>query len=232
MAEQLHQCLQEEYPMVRRLSLAFFVSLCVAIPGFADPPSICDAVAGNLVANCGFEAGVYSSTLSGNTNTSVPNSWTPNAGYDLEPGFNHVTGYANSGSYGLSIGNFDYQPVPALSQTLTDIAGDTYNGSLYVSYGGAGGGDTGAYFGALINGTAVLALNDTTLYGYTQYTFSFVGTGSDVLTIEGNTNPSEWYADDVVVKSSSVVPEPASVFLFGTLIAGVFASRRFSRRLS
>jgi hypothetical protein len=46
---------------------------------------------------------------------------------------------------------------------------------------------------------AVVILNDT-VSGYTEFFFSsFTGTGSDTLTIEAQTNPSEWYVDDVVV---------------------------------
>jgi len=201
--------------------------LCFTLPSFAD---ICGTTPGNIVANCGFEGGTTSSTIGGNTNNSVPVLWTPNAGYDLEPGFNHTTTFANSGSYGLSIGNFDYQPVPSLSQTLTDINLASYSGSLYVAYGGGVGNDAGAYFDELINNTPVLALDDTATYPYSQYTFSFIGTGSDVLTLEGNTNPSEWFADDVVVPTTAT-PEPRlSVLMPGVLLSGfAFFVRRRAR---
>lgn len=188
--------------------------LSLALPGFAD---ICGTTAGNIVANCGFENGTTSSTIGGNTNNSVPLSWTPNAGYDLEPPFNQVTTFANSGSFGLSIGNYDYQPVPSLSQTLSDINLAQYSGSIFVAYGGAGGGDTGAFFNVLINNVPVLALDDTTTYPYSQYTFSFTGTGSDTLTLEGNTNPSEWYADDVVI-TTTATPEPRLSFLMAAVM--------------
>lgn len=201
--------------------------LCVPMPGFASSVSLCDAVTGNIVANCGFEGGTYSSDIGGNTNSSVPNLWTPSAGFDLEPGFNHTTTLAYSGTYGLSIGNYDGQPIPSLSQTLTDIVGATYSGSLYVDYGGAGTSDTSVFFDTLIDDTPVVTLDNTAPGPYTQYTFSFVGTGSDVLTIEGNTSPSEWYVDDIVVTESAgpvvpgAAPEPASFFLLAGA-AGAF----------
>jgi hypothetical protein len=196
------------------------------MPVFAQ--SICDAVAGNLVANCGFEDGSYSSTIGGNTNTSVPNSWMPNAAYDLEPGFNHLTTFANSGTFALSIGNFDNQPVPSLSQALSDVNGDLASGSIYLAYGGGTGGDPNAFFDVLINGVTVLAEGDTFGPTYRKLTFSFVATGSDVLTLEGNTNPSEWFADDVVITQSAFsTPEPESMVLLAT-VAGlcVLALRR------
>ena len=51
------------------------------------------------------------STAPRHTNTSVPVSWTANGGYDLEPGFNHLSTTANSGASGVSIGNDNGQPV-------------------------------------------------------------------------------------------------------------------------
>jgi hypothetical protein len=209
---------------MRGLSLVLFVTLSAAVPGFAD---MCSSVP-NLVANCGFENGVHSSTIGGFTNNTVPNSWTPSEGFDIEPPYNLLTTYDNSGSSALSIGNFDYQAVASLSQPIGDVPGDTYSGSLYVAYGGAKIGDTGAFFDVLIDGVAVLALNDTAPLAYQKYTFSFVGTGSDVLTIEGITSPSEWYVDDIIVSGpkpgiivSSVflAPEPDSIVFLATGIA-------------
>jgi hypothetical protein len=37
------------------------------------------------------------------------------------------------------------------------------------------------------------------LSSYTEGSFSFLGAGSDTLTITAQTNPSEWYADDFSV---------------------------------
>ena len=214
---------------MKALSLAIITvgSLCSALPGFASGLSICDGVSGNIVQNCGFEDGVYTNTLGGSTNTSVPNDWTPNSGFDFAPAFDHLSlAPVNSGIDALSIGNDDNQPVPALSQVLTDTSGTTYNGSLYVDYGGAGTGDALVFFDVQINGTNVVALDDTAPGGssdvFTQYTFSFTGTGSDTLTLTGNTSPSEWYVDDVVVTpgSTSAVPEPH----LPLLLAGLFGA--------
>jgi hypothetical protein len=63
-----------------------FGAVLVAAGALAAP-----AHADQLIVNGGFEGGVYSSTLGGNTNAEVPVDWTPNAGFDLNPGFNHVT---------------------------------------------------------------------------------------------------------------------------------------------
>jgi hypothetical protein len=218
------------------LSLLFFLLPSASYAG----TSLCDSVSGNLVNNCGFEDGVYTSTIGGSTNTSVPNDWTPNAGYDSEPSFNHVTtSPVNSGTYASSIGNFDSQPVPELSQTITDKVGSSYSGYLYVDYGGAGGGDTGAFFNVEIDGVSLLALNDTApgcappAGCYTKYTFSFTGTGSDVLTFGGNTNPSEWYVDDIVVLGPAVTPEPGILLMLSISLLGLaLAAWRFDKSSS
>jgi hypothetical protein len=183
--------------------------------------------ASEFVVNGGFEGGTYSSTIGGNTNGSVPVGWTPNAGFDLEPGFNHVaSGNQYAGSYDLSISNYDFQPLAALSQTFTDVSGATYSGSFYAYDGGAGG-DGNAFLSVLVNGTPYVTLDDT-VNAWTQYSFTFTGTGSDTLTIEAQTNPAEWYVDNVSVtgQASAVTPEPCSLLLFGTFLTGAGFFRR------
>jgi PEP-CTERM motif-containing protein len=193
------------------------------LPALADT---CDTTPGNVIANCGFENGTQAAT------PTVPNSWTANAAYLSEPTFNFVTSSPSrvfQGSFALSIGNFDTQPVPQLSQTFVDISGATYSGTLFVNYGGAGVGDSGAFFETLIDGTAVVTLNDTAPGVYTEYTFSFTGTGSDTITLEGNTNPSEWFVDDITVTPTvgSTTPEPGTLALVGT---GILSLARMLRR--
>jgi PEP-CTERM motif-containing protein len=165
--------------------------------------------------------GVYTSTIMGSTNTQVPVNWTPNYGFDLEPSFNHVaTGNQNSGNYDLSIGNYDYEPIASLSQTLADVSGATYTASFWAYDGGANG-DPNAFLAVLVNGTMIVSLDDT-VATWTQSIFTFTGTGSDTLTVEAQTNPSEWYADDFVVTGPrSATPEPGSLMLFGTGIMGL-----------
>jgi hypothetical protein len=61
------------------------VSLLCAIPSFAGPLSICDAAAGNLVQNCGFETGDLTSwtqTPASEGSSFGVDSINPNSGFD------------------------------------------------------------------------------------------------------------------------------------------------------
>ncbi len=204
------------------------------LPTFAAASaSICDTVVGNLIQNCGFEAGTTTSTIGGSSDTLAPVDWTVNAAFDQFNGFNQVQGStANSGNFSLKIGNDVGSPAPAISETLTTLKGATYAGTFYLAYGGSGGGNTaGAFFDAEVNGSIVKALDGTAPLAFTKETFSFVGTGSDTVTFTGNTNPSEWFIDDISVVTSAV-PEPslAWLMLIGAGALGFGMRRRSTDR--
>jgi hypothetical protein len=206
------------------------LSLCAAGPAFAA--DYCSGVAGNIVANCGFENGVYTSTVGG-SNPNTPVSWTGSAGWAFNTGWDTVTTYSYSGTYAVSIGNDNGDPLPTLSQTLTDVSGASYSGSLFVSYGGAGTSDPTPFFNVTIDGTDVLSLTPAAPLAWTEYTFSFTGTGSDTLSFGGNTNPSEWYVDSFVVTPTvaSTTPEPSSLLLLGTAAGPLmWLRRKFAKR--
>jgi hypothetical protein len=85
------------------------------------------------------------------------------------------------------------------------------------------------FFDVRINGSNVLALDDTAAGAFTKYTFRFLGTGSDTLALTGNNNSGEWYVDDIVITpgATSAVPEPRSAAL---LLAGAFGAFLMLRR--
>ncbi len=79
--------------MKLRATVLLFAAFCflVTSPAWAQIPSICDGTPGNLVANCGFETGSFSSW-----------SHTGNLGFTgVSP---YPSNYVNSGLFGAQLG--------------------------------------------------------------------------------------------------------------------------------
>jgi hypothetical protein len=71
----------------------------------------------------------------------------------------------------------------------------------------------------LLNSNIELTITSLQPFPYTLQSFTFVGTGSDTLTIQGNTNPSEWFVDDVSVNAAAVPGPIAGAGLPGLVLA-------------
>ena len=114
-----------------------------------------------------------------------------------------------------------------LSQTFSDVLGTTYTVSFYGVDGGANG-DANAFLRVAV-GAAGVTFNDTVSL-FTNGTFTFVGTGSDTLIISAQTNPNEWFVDNLSVSGAEVgaVPEPSTwaMMLLGFAGIGFMAYRR------
>jgi hypothetical protein len=212
---------------MRKTSLFIFTIVLLSV-------TRAEAYATNLILNGGFENGVYTA---GNGNPYVPVAWTAATPFIYGSGDYDGTGIygaPHSGSYNLSIGNFDYQAstigLASISQTFSDTAGQAYNGVFYVYYGAARA-DANAFFRASIDATTMVSLTDTTGNTYVAENFSFTGTGSDTLTFSAQTNPSEWMVDDVSISSASgAIPEPSTWALMMVGFAGLgFASYHRTR---
>ena len=198
----------------RRLTLAV-ASLTLAIGTANAGPSLCDAIAGNLILNCGFELGPASShnatnwTASGNPSSTVASG-----------GFNSgILSYAFNGS----------NTVSNLAQTFADVNGATYQFTFYVF--NTSPTQSPELFQASWNGTQVLSNSGGLPTSWTQETFSVIGTGSDTITFSGFNNPGLWALDDVsVVATTSATPEPSAVILLGTGFVAMFGLLAFKRR--
>jgi len=164
--------------------------------GSPDPASVCDAIAGNLVANCGFETGNFTNwTISGDpTFVSVEAS-----GIDGYP--------AHSGNFFALLG-----PVGAdsfLSQLLTTVAGHSYTLQWFLSSDGGIPND----FDAEINGTTLFSMTNlpATQPNYTMFTENFTAASSTtVLTFSFRNDPGFLALDDISVTPA---PEPSSMIL-------------------
>ena len=194
------------------------IGLGGAIPTFAAS-SICGAVSGNLILNCGFETGDFTDWTATDAAT----------GSALDVTLNIPNSGTHDARFGASGGENDL-----LDQTFATTSGDTYTVSFYVD-SGAGVSGTGQFI-ANWNGGNILTLTgangtgtgpDTA--GYEFYTFTESATSSTTdLQFGGNTKDSYYHLDDVVVTQNpitSAVPEPSSISfavagLFGVLLMG------------
>jgi hypothetical protein len=197
-------------------ALALLALVCAAaLPLSAGSASVCDAQAGNLVANCGFETGDFTGwTWGGNTGATGVTS-----------GAFYAYGGANSGSYYAFLGPVGSDGI--LSQTLTTNPGDTYTVSFYLDAVGDGSSD----FSALWN-TNVLMSVGTPNTGdvWTQYLFTVTGTGSDTIQLNFRDDPAYIALDDIVVlDAGTAIPEPGSLGLLISGLAVVFLARRRRR---
>jgi hypothetical protein len=178
--------------------------------------SLCDAVAGNLVTNCGFETGDFTGwTFGGNTANAGDNYYGVDA-FDANSG--------NDGAY-MSQDFIDGGTTPVdLSETLATILGDTYQISYWLEQDTV---PTTGYthgFSASFDGTAFQTLTPTIatpgpVGSFTEYSFTETASGpSSTLQFAFENDDNYWSFDDVSVVDTTVgtvTPEPSTTLLVG-----------------
>ena len=208
------------------------------------------AVAVGLLAGVSFEANAAQYILNGGFEDGNFTDWTVVSG---EPScttclavdsLSSGVGYGpNSGTYFAYLGT---NPASTISQTFTDIAGQT----LAVTFYYASNGDLNPTppnsneLEALFNGTVEFnqtniastgTIPGTTIPLYVEATFDVTATGTDTLTFSSFDIPSALALDDVAVTSvSSATPLPAALPLFASGLGaiGLFGWRRKRKNAS
>jgi hypothetical protein len=181
--------------------------LLSAMVGFANlpasavaAPSICDAIPGNLIVNCGFEIGTFSGWMqSGNTGSTF-----------VAGSLGGLLNNPNSGDLFAALGPTGSDGF--LSQTFTDKAGQQLRLEFFMANDGRTPNDFHVSFGS----NQLLNLTNDGPHGFSDFAFVVTATGLDTLTIGGFRHDIGFFGlDDISV---APLPEPGSL---GLLVIGL-----------
>ncbi|MBV8551314.1 MAG: PEP-CTERM sorting domain-containing protein [Acidobacteriaceae bacterium] len=194
--------------------------------------SICNALPGNVVRNCGFETGNLTGwSLSGNLEGGASGNY-----------FGVTSGLQNSGNFsgyfgvqggeGTNIGTLG--PFLKLSQTVPVLNNEYYSFTFYLQDFTAPTTGYIQYFDASVNGRQLLVLqnpsNPSLIGAYEKFSFITVpgSLNSRMADIAFNfqNDDSLWFLDDVSLTSVGPVPEPSSLLLVAPALGALFFLRR------
>jgi hypothetical protein len=193
-----------------RISLIAAGLLGCALPTFATP-SLCDAVQGNLVMNCGFETGLLS-------------PWVRTEAVHDSIGI--IVEFANSGDLDVAF-NATGGATNSLVQTLATIPGQFYTFSLFEDADF----DPNGQFFIDWNGANLLTITGQEIITYQFHTFTVMATSTSTdIRFAANTRGSVILDDVVVTPNAASAPEPSSVgFAAAGLCSVVLLRRRAAR---
>jgi hypothetical protein len=207
----------------------FFVGLLGGQWAKADS---CNGVsaANNLIQNCAFSSGDFTSWSGSATSLTSPDFVTQFDGFASSNGAN-PNPYV--GLYEADLGDFD--STGTLSQTFATIAGDTYNIEFALQNDTSAGGGYNNSFEAEFGSDVLSSVTEAPAgTGWTLETYiGVLATGSSTtLTFTDENDAGYWDLDSVSVAATpAATPEPSSFLLLGSgilALAGA-ARRRFAR---
>ena len=198
--------------------------LFLGAPQSRGGTSFCTS-SGNLVANCGFETGDFSSwTVAG---LDVPGQLNNLYGVEGTDPFPLPGGTApNSGSFQAFFSDANARPT-TISEVLSTAIGGQYTISFYLAQELVGPGTVNNSVAVSFGGTTLATLTNVPVEGYTQYVYMATATtASTTLSLSFGNDIGEFLLDDVQVAT----PEPATwgLMLFAGLMFFV-GRKRFSR---
>jgi hypothetical protein len=178
----------------------------------ADQPSLCDAIAENLVVNCGFETGDFT-------------------GWDTTPAETHslfgVNGNPHTGDNAAFFGATAPPFADSISQLVPTIPGETYNLAFWLANEGGPENQFVATFGDI----TLSSLTDVPAFPYTEFVNDIVAFSDfTLLTFSAYQVPSFFTLDDISVLEA--IPEPAPLGLLGGAILATAIVLRQRKRLS
>jgi len=207
---------------------ALFVVFCALCAAAIFQPQakadVCGSVNQNLVLNCGFESGDFTSwNLSGND---VPGELGNLYGVEGTDPFPLPDGTApNSGMFQAFFADQAADPT-TLSQTLTTVVGQEYTITFYLAQAVVGPGTVNNSDLVTFGSTTIQSLSDVGEQGYTMYKDTVVATStSTTLSFKFGDDIGEFLLDDV---SAIASPEPSALPVIGGLLlaAAYFVRRR------
>jgi hypothetical protein len=170
-------------------------------------PSACDAIAMNLVQNCGFETGDLT-------------DWTPGA---VAP----TVGSSNphTGDFAAVFANAT--EIQTISQSIPTSANSVYDVTFWLAND-----NFQNNFDATFGTTSLASFNNMLPFGYTSFSTTVEATSSTTaLVFNGQGSTDTFFLDDIsVVQAAVATPEPTSLALIGSALLTFAAVRRFRPR--